>query len=445
MVCSWLATRMLTPARIHSFTIVTALALVPIAASAQRTNNSAPDRRSLLAQAQRARGQNNHNLALYFAEQAGRLQMTSSVRRFIAEEQLALGQLAEAITSAEHCVREANAEPPSENHGIVLTGCQEMIRSLRARVASASFTATAPIADAVELELNGQPVARESAQTSAGAQRWVAVGRQVLRARMAGFAPVELTRELSAGESWTVRITAPQPPARRACASAASSAAGVDTLVLPGTAAPSDARARLWFDALPANAAVSLDSHELEIDACPAPSTHRSANLAAGTHDVTITLAGHRPLHRSITVREGEDLAFGTVELEALPPPTREQAPPATRTIVTRGWSPVGPIVGGVGVASLATGAALWFVSDATYATLRERCSSSGCPGDTQAANDAASIRALDAASTGLVIGGALATAAGIALTFAIRPERATTVPVTVSMTHDRLLFTGRF
>lgn len=430
------------------------LSLAPLVAHAQRTANAAPDRRALLAQAQRARGQNNHSLALYFAEQAGRLQMTSSVRRFIAEEQLALGQLAEAITSADQCVREANAEPPSENHGIVLTGCQEMSRSLRARVASASITTSTPIGDDVTLELNGQPLARESLQSAEGAQRWVAVGRQVLRARRAGFAPAEITREVAAGETWTVRLVAPRAAPRRSCAAASPSntvAVGVDSLEIPGGAAPSDAQPRLWFDSLPfettagsaSRGALSIDGRPASITACPSPSTVRSTEIAAGTHQLAISLEGHRTIERTITVREGEDLSMGAVQLEAVLETTH--VPPATRTVVTRGWSPVGPIIGGIGVAALATGAALWFVSDGAYSSLRTRCVSSGCPGDAQAQSDAASIRTLDAASTGLVISGAVATAAGIALTFAIRPERTTVVPVSVSIAHDRLVFSGRF
>jgi hypothetical protein len=423
-------------------------------AAAQSRPAAPPDRRALLAQAQRARTQGNHSLALYFAEQAGRLQMTSSVRRFIAEEQLALGQLAEAVTSAEQCVREANAEPPSENHGIVLTGCQDMVRTLVTRVASASVTTVLALPTGIELSLSGRPLARESLVPNEAACVWVMPGRQTLRAQVAGFAPSEVSRELAAGQVWVVRIDAPPAPARRACAAQATRSqtdappAQVDTLAIPGAPAALDRQPRVWIEQLGANDAasspitVTVDGREAPLRPCGAASDAASIELSAGQHQIAFSRALATTIERTITVREGEDLSIGRVTLEAIAPPPRMPAV-QRRTVVTRGWSAIGPVIAGVGVASLGAAAAVWIASNGAYDSLRARCAASGCPGDQQASDEAAHIRTLDASTTGLLIGGAIAAATGAVLTFAVRPEQRTTVSVVA--THQGVSVLGTF
>jgi len=96
--------------------------------------------------------------------------------------------------------------------------------------------------------------------------------------------------------------------------------------------------------------------------------------------------------------------------------------------VTTRGWSALGPIVGGVGVASMAVSGALWAVSGSAYASLRARCEASGCPGDAMAASEANSIRMLDAATTATLVAGAALTVTGAVLLFAVRPTHTVTV-----------------
>jgi hypothetical protein len=439
--------------RLRALALALTLASSALDAAAQSRPDPPPDRRALLAQAQRARTQGNHSLALYFAEQAGRLQMTSSVRRFIAEEQLALGQLAEAVTSAEQCVREANAEPPSENHGIVLTGCQDMVRTLVARVASASVTAVVALPQGLELSLSGRPLARESLVPNEAARVWVMPGRQTLRASVAGFAPSEVSRELAAGQVWVVRIDAQPAPSRRTCAAEATRPqtdappAQLDALTIPGASPPADRQPRVWIEQLSANdqasspITVTVDGREVAVRACGAASDAVSIEIAAGQHQIAFSRALATTIERTITVREAEDLSIGRVRLEAVAP-TRMPAV-RQRTVVTRGWSAVGPVIAGVGVAALGASAAVWIASNGAYDSLRARCAASGCPGDPQASDEAAQIRALDASTTGLLIGGAIAAATGAVLTFALRPEQRTTVSVVA--THQGVSVLGTF
>lgn len=63
-------------------------------------------RAELIQQAQAARATSDHPRALQLAERAGQLQMSVSLRRFIAEEQAELGQYGPAAASADACLRE---------------------------------------------------------------------------------------------------------------------------------------------------------------------------------------------------------------------------------------------------------------------------------------------------------------------------------------------------
>src|SRR5438105_823884 len=91
-------------------------------------------RRLLLEQAQQARTGGDHTRALDLASRAGRISMTASVRRFIAEEENSLGRYASALGSAELCVHDAEREPASRNRDAVASGCRTLASQLRGRV-----------------------------------------------------------------------------------------------------------------------------------------------------------------------------------------------------------------------------------------------------------------------------------------------------------------------
>ena len=117
-------------------------------AAAQAAAQADPDvmaatRRELIQEAQQARGSRDHLRALELANRAGQLGMTTALRRFIAEEQSALGLLGAALDSAERCVREAprDTAPASAEHA---EACEALAAELRPRVERAVQEAPPP-------------------------------------------------------------------------------------------------------------------------------------------------------------------------------------------------------------------------------------------------------------------------------------------------------------
>ena len=94
----------------------------------------AATRRDLIRESQNARTANDHARALDLATRAGQLEMSASLRRFIAEEQNAQGLLGPALGNAELCVREAEHDT-SATHADHLSACQTLATNLRPRVA----------------------------------------------------------------------------------------------------------------------------------------------------------------------------------------------------------------------------------------------------------------------------------------------------------------------
>lgn len=87
-------------------------------------------RRDLIEQAQQASTAGDHARALDLATRAGELAMSVSLRRFIAEEQLALGKHADALGSAEICAKDARASH-ADDHA---TACDAVIARAKPEV-----------------------------------------------------------------------------------------------------------------------------------------------------------------------------------------------------------------------------------------------------------------------------------------------------------------------
>src|SRR5690349_169960 len=83
--------------------------LLSLPAAAQ----SGETRDTLLADAQRARDSGDHRVALTSALRAFELKHTSSVARFIAEEQVELEDHLQALRAAQQCLALAEREAPS--------------------------------------------------------------------------------------------------------------------------------------------------------------------------------------------------------------------------------------------------------------------------------------------------------------------------------------------
>ncbi|MBL8602083.1 MAG: PEGA domain-containing protein [Myxococcales bacterium] len=146
--------------------------------------------------------------------------------------------------------------------------------------------------------------------------------------------------------------------------------------------------------------------------------------VAPGEHRVLVRRAGYRDFERTVTLAAGAtervsvSLEPNAVQVE--PPPPAE---PVFETRMVR--SPlrtVGLIVGGVGVASLIGGAVAGVMASGEFSDLEAACPNRQCT----SASDLArrdSVDTLAGASTALLIGGGVLTAAGAVLFVVGRPR----------------------
>jgi hypothetical protein len=120
-----------------------ALLAAPSVARAQSAAEMAT-RTTLLQQAQTRHQAGDHNGALDAAQRAGRIQMTPSVRMFIAQEQRETGNLADALGNAELCVREAEHDAALRNRDVILTSCRGLAAELRPRIGQVTVQVPSP-------------------------------------------------------------------------------------------------------------------------------------------------------------------------------------------------------------------------------------------------------------------------------------------------------------
>jgi hypothetical protein len=117
-----------------------------------------PDRAELIQKAQQAKASGDHAEALRLGREAGEAKMTASLRRFLVEEESALGMWVEAYSDAQKCTREAAMEPPSPNHDAVLIGCRTLLHSLRDRVGLLVFDFSSPPPPDLRVTIDGRLV-----------------------------------------------------------------------------------------------------------------------------------------------------------------------------------------------------------------------------------------------------------------------------------------------
>jgi hypothetical protein len=116
--------------------ICATLVLCPAAPLAQTPRNEqlVAARRGLLADAQAASTNGDHARALDFAQRAGSIEMTPSLRLFIANEHLSLGHVVEALGAADDCVREAGGAVSLNNREAILGECRQLVTELSTQV-----------------------------------------------------------------------------------------------------------------------------------------------------------------------------------------------------------------------------------------------------------------------------------------------------------------------
>ena len=129
------------------------------AQSAALTPQQAAARRGLISDATAARDAGDHTHAVDLGERAGRIQMTPSLRVFIAQERLALGQLVEAFGSAELCVHEATDGSTVHRRDEIVTECRSLMTQIESRLGRVVVRVPNPLPVGFELRVANAPLA----------------------------------------------------------------------------------------------------------------------------------------------------------------------------------------------------------------------------------------------------------------------------------------------
>lgn len=151
----------------HSLSILSATSALSVLAPDAAAQATAPlsgaqlvARRTLLERAQAAARVNDNAHALAYAEQAGQLEMTASLRMFLAQQYQALHRYVEAMENAEFCIREATRSAGLERRDTILTECRRLASSSQGQVVLLTLTVSrhGTIASGAEILLRGRPV-----------------------------------------------------------------------------------------------------------------------------------------------------------------------------------------------------------------------------------------------------------------------------------------------
>ncbi|MEZ4406440.1 MAG: hypothetical protein R3A52_08200 [Polyangiales bacterium] len=172
-------------------------------------------RRNLSQEAIQARAAGDHERALDLAQRAGQLGMTTSLRRFIAEEQAELGQTGPAMGSAERCVAEAQRDrgPGAQAHG---EACRALTVTLEPQVGRLEVRVASP-PPSTRVTVDGEPLP----ESAWGAARVVTPGRVRVTATATGHRLFVREVDVDAGQSVPLVVSlepalpepAPPPPA----------------------------------------------------------------------------------------------------------------------------------------------------------------------------------------------------------------------------------------
>jgi hypothetical protein len=159
-------------------------------------------RRLLLDQAQHARDSGDHPRALELAVAAGQIQMTPSVRMFIAEEQRTLGRMAPALGTADACTREAERDSGSRSRDAILSRCRQLVDELRHVVGSVTVRVASPRPDGLRISVAGEAIDA----SAIGLPYVVTAGHVVVEATAPGYEAFHREIEIAAGSSGDVNV-----------------------------------------------------------------------------------------------------------------------------------------------------------------------------------------------------------------------------------------------
>lgn len=184
------------------------LSLIAVTASGSvfaQTGEELSIRRLALERAETAQREGRHPEALELAERAGAIQMTPSVRFFIARELIAVGRRAEGLIAAQTCIREAD-QSTAANREAIHANCRQIVDSTQPQVASITVRPPRgmPIAG-LEVTVAGRPLSA----LVLGLPYYVDTGRVVVSARAPGRTSFEVGVTMAAGENLNVDLDLP--------------------------------------------------------------------------------------------------------------------------------------------------------------------------------------------------------------------------------------------
>jgi len=169
-------------------------------ALAQVTDTELAARRTLIDQASAARAANNPQQALDLAQRAGRIQMTPSLRMFIAETLAAMGNHAEAMGAADRCAQEADRDATASNRAQILASCRAVATNARTHVGYVTVTARG--AASPTIRINDTTLS----EALVGVPFVVNEGAVRVRVTADGFASVSRELTVTAGSTVPVEI-----------------------------------------------------------------------------------------------------------------------------------------------------------------------------------------------------------------------------------------------
>ena len=138
--------------------IVLLVTLLIVRSASAQTDMDSGARLNLLHQAEEASRANDHARALDLARRAGQIAMSISVRMFVAQEEVALGQLATAYADAGLCVTESRRDTTSRNRDAVLAQCQLIVSRVETRLGHVTLQVPNPAPAGLHITVAGLPV-----------------------------------------------------------------------------------------------------------------------------------------------------------------------------------------------------------------------------------------------------------------------------------------------
>jgi hypothetical protein len=184
----------------------------------QPTEAEIAARRGLLEQAQQARTTRDFARALDLAQRAGRIQMTPSLRLFLAEVLSAMGNHAGAVGTADLCIRETDRDTAARNREQILSNCRAIMAASRQRVGYVNVTLGAQTPPQTAVAIDGAALN----EALLGVPYVVNAGSVTVTGTFAGSAAFSQTETVAAGSTVNIEVRVTPPAAATASATSAN-------------------------------------------------------------------------------------------------------------------------------------------------------------------------------------------------------------------------------